>query len=452
MLTASRYNFFVDRLDGVVAYNARTGVFAHMSRETADVLRSDNFAASEEDVDALVSMGFLHYGDELSLVLKKLAPQSLPKLGIVLAPTIGCNRTCSYCYQNEYRSASSMSGEVQRATTRFIRKEIASRNAKTVSLTWFGGEPLLEKEIVYRLTREIAAISCELGVTMEAPELITNGDYLDLSCQGTLAELGFSHIQISVDSLIDDGFSKRGVFTQDGRYSKLIEHAMAAQARFDVNIRINVTKKTAACLPEILSALKECGLGDVASINRAEDVDGEAGAITLQTGARVTATNNFIPISQLIDPNTVSRKQFATLKLGVEEKKSDSFLRFIENELTPTVGSYCGATEGRMLVIDPKGNVSRCWNSAGVDSEAIGNVLESDESFAAEKMWSSYGPGSYESCATCKVLPLCKGGCSHPRLFAASKYPPCTDIKYNVDSYVEFIGSRLAWNNEGPES
>jgi uncharacterized protein len=122
------------------------------------------------------------------------------------------------------------------------------------------------------------------------------------------------------------------------------------------------------------------------------------------------------------------------------------FLDVVQQRLTPTRGGFCGATNGTMLVIDPDGDISRCWNSAGVKTESIGNVNAagfSQEQVDAEKQWTGYSPFLYASCESCRVLPLCRGGCSHPRLFAGAKASPCESIKFVIGHYVEFVGSRI---------
>ena len=73
----------------------------------------------------------------------------------------------------------------------------------------------------------------------------------------------------------------------------------------------------------------------------------------------------------------------------------------------------------------------------------MGNVhqVESDmtETAIAGK-WRTISPFVYPSCTSCPVLPLCMGGCSHPRVFMDAKNSPCESIKFQIRTAVETIG------------
>jgi uncharacterized protein len=145
----------------------------------------------------------------------------------------------------------------------------------------------------------------------------------------------------------------------------------------------------------------------------------------------------------------LSRPDFAKTELELlqgEPERIQSMLR----KLKPRSGHYCGATSGALHLIDPKGDISRCWMSAGVPSQSIGNVLidspEPEVRFLQAQVdarWSNYSPFAFAACPTCKVLPLCAGGCSHPRLFAGDLTPPCEAIKHQIQQCVHEVGSRL---------
>lgn len=115
------------------------------------------------------------------------------------------------------------------------------------------------------------------------------------------------------------------------------------------------------------------------------------------------------------------------------------------NKLQPKAHP-CSATSGQMFVIDPKGYISRCWHSAGSPSEAMGNVHEvssSIETSDVAKRWKIFLPFTYNACKTCKVLPLCMGGCSHPRVFMEATKPPCESIKKQIQFCVDAVGKML---------
>jgi uncharacterized protein len=447
-LQRSRYNSFVRRADGIVGFNARTGTFAVFSAAVAAWLDSTGQipdSPGDDDVAALVEMGFLHRGDELQLIAERYFghPSAARHLTLTLAPTMACNRSCSYCYQNEYRTSHRMSSETQEAVCRLAAQEVG-RGRTQVRCTWFGGEPLLATDIVLDLSRRLRHRIEQAGGTFLPMTIITNGVLLDEATARALADAGVARAQISFDTLIDDRTDRRGVIQPDGRPSIILRNAITAASILELGIRLNVTRSTTAEMARILEVLREHKLEDRLSLARAEDFDGEAGALTAPSGTRYKPDRKIIPLIQR-DADILSRVEFARHELAVDQTKP-GFLDEVQQRLTPPSGGFCGATNGTMLVIDPDGDISRCWNSAGVKSESIGNVnaiAPTPEQLEAEHQWSGYTPFRYASCESCRVLPLCRGGCSHPRLFAGAQSSPCESIKFVIGQYVEFVGSRI---------
>jgi uncharacterized protein len=441
----SRYNFFVDRPDGVVGYNARTGTFAHFSLEVADLLRGTAPIPDSDEVESLIEMGFVHDGSELRQVIEAyLGGDTSRDLSLTIAPTLACNRSCTYCYQNNYRTDQVMSTETQDQVVRYVVREV-QRGRRQVGLTWYGGEPLIAKDVVLGLSRRLREGVEAHGGSLSPLSIITNGVLLDGDTAEALKMVGIETAQVSFDALIDDGRDRRGVLDPDGGLSIILRHALEARAHMSVSIRVNVTRSGLPQVERMLEVLREHGLGESVHLARAEDLDGEAGAITEPTGFRYRPDRKIIPLRVVRDADALSRPEFARADVQIS-RESPEFIDVVQRELTPVSGAFCGATNGTLIVIDPDGDISRCWNSAGVKSEAIGNVNDltaTDAQAATETKWKGYVPFTYDSCETCRVLPLCKGGCSHPRVIMDSPTPPCESIKFTIDEYVSFIGRHL---------
>ena len=84
--------------------------------------------------------------------------------GLTLIPTYNCNFACDYCYENSElhsmspKEGSVMSDEVCNNIVKLCEKEISEKS--TFAVTWYGGEPLLAKQIIEKLTKEFVRI-CE---------------------------------------------------------------------------------------------------------------------------------------------------------------------------------------------------------------------------------------------------------------------------------------------------
>jgi uncharacterized protein len=67
---------------------------------------------------------------------------------LILLPTEKCNFRCEYCYEDF--ELGKMSESIQLAIERFVERRIDGLDQLTFS--WFGGEPLVAKDVVLRLS------------------------------------------------------------------------------------------------------------------------------------------------------------------------------------------------------------------------------------------------------------------------------------------------------------
>ncbi|CAI7980988.1 Molybdenum cofactor biosynthesis protein A [Frankia sp. Hr75.2] len=451
-LQRSRYNSFVRRGDSWVGYNARTGSFARLSAAVGDALQSREPVVETVDTSDLLEMGFLHYGDELQQVISvyQSGQASGDAIGLTIAPTLACNKACTYCYQNEYRTDRVMSSETQDATVRYVRARVAE-GWKAVNCTWYGGEPLLAADIVVDLSVRLRQVIEKVGGTLEPMGIVTNGTLLDHGMVKRLMDVGITFAQISFDALVDEGRESRGVLDPNGEPSVILRNVIHAARHLDLSLRINVHRANAEDVPRILEVLREHKLDQLAHLARTDDLDGEAGCVTGPDGQRskptvktlplyvVSSTKPRAPVKE--NPEVMTRPEYARFEQSMFRMLPDSPQELV-SRLTPKK-HFCGATMGTMFVIDPAGDISRCWDSVGVAAEAMGNVRQVDsdmtETAIAEK-WRTMSPFVYPSCTACPVLPLCMGGCSHPRVFMDSKKSPCEAIKFQINTAVETIG------------
>jgi uncharacterized protein len=431
-LYRSRFNFLYQRSEGFVAYNARTGAIAYVSNEVAALLDSDTDVADIPELGSLVEMGFIHRGDELRKVADVYRHGTFRHgtLNLTIAPTLACNKACAYCYQNEYRTDRVMSTETQDATVRYVRDLVAD-GCKTVSCTWYGGEPLLAANIVFGLSSRLRAEIYKAGGTLASQRIVTNGVLLDAAAVSGMIDAGIGAVQVSFDALIDTGPTTRGVLDQNGQPSLILRNSQTASKHFALKVRVNVTRSNAGDVEEILSVLKKHGLCENSYLARASDPDGESGCITSKDGHRTRPTASQLPIVR--DPGSLSCIEYAKFEQDALTSFSGAFAVFV-SRLTPKK-QYCSASAGTLHAIDPDGNVSRCWNSMGAASESMGNVRDITSDMAASRiagMWERHSPFAHASCAKCNVLPLCMGGCPHIRLFMDNKEPACDPIRHQI--------------------
>lgn len=408
-LTRSRYNYFVDRPDGIMGYNARTGTFALLASDIAAALRGDGSIKGIRDEEKLVEMGFLHSGNELDLVTTRFhaARQHESALSLTLTPTLACNFRCDYCYQNSYREDKVMSSEVQKAMVHYVA-ELVKSGRKQVSLFWYGGEPLLVKDLVLRLTTRLRSTIDAAGGILQSVSIITNGTLLDEATARDLADVGVAFAQVSIDSLYYVHGTKRGAINQDGTPSIILSNLLHAQQHLKVTIRVNVAPSNKDDLPGIINTLDQYDLSEDYYLARVHAIGQGAEPDHQEVTSEPTRFSlPIIPNNQ----DLLSRPEYARLEIAEWLMRPEGLQSMIE-KLTPRESHYCAATDGSLHLVDPAGYISRCWMSAGKQSESIGNVrspVEAASSDSVSERWLGYTPLAYPSCQTCKVLPLCIG-------------------------------------------
>jgi uncharacterized protein len=462
-LFRSRYNYFVARGDRWIGYNARLGSIAELAGDVVEALTSDGPLDHVRDAATLVELGFLHGGDEVQQVLDVYdRAKAGTHLCITLAPSLACNFSCSYCYQNSYRNTRVMSPAVQEATLSFIRDRVGEGRSDVV-IEWFGGEPLLAKDLVLAMTPRIRETVEGAGGNLARVGMVTNGALLDAGTASELQAIGVGRVQVSFDSLYYIEGEKRGVIDPDGSPSPILRNVLTALPHLQLTLRINVGPENKCDVNQIVEVLERHGLGALLYLAKVDDFAGAAQDTTAtgRTGTRrridlpiinVTSTGTRTTAGPAPDAGGGASTSDKAMPLGPYAKVERGVMNTPErvqhllNKLVPKK-HFCSATTGAMFVIDADGDVSRCWESAGVKSESIANVLtphaRREAREAIDSRWSEYNPLAYSACAKCKVLPLCMGGCSYPRVILDDNNAQCTSIKSQIRFCLEEVGRRL---------
>lgn len=124
------------------------------------------------------------------------AAQSLTneRFKLILYPTEQCNFRCLYCYEDHI--GSKMNRDVIDAVKLFLEKKIPL--LKLFELEWFGGEPLLVKDIIYEITTFAHELCKQHNVTFVST-MTTNGFLLDTKTFKQLLSIGIKSYQITFD-------------------------------------------------------------------------------------------------------------------------------------------------------------------------------------------------------------------------------------------------------------
>ena len=353
-----------------------------------------------------------------------------------------------------------MSQATKEAALRWIRHWITA-DRREVLITWFGGEPLLCKRIVLDTSRELRELAGTAGARLELT-IVTNGILLDSTTAQDLAASGISSAQITIDCLVYDGCHTRGVVDSAGQPSQIIANACEARKYLRIGVRVNVSSDNRRDLPQIVKTLRAYGFSGELRLARVHDFRSEGYELIRDKQLRRTDQEGSRSIAQPAGATRqapdlcghgldLPRDAYARVEKEVVLESPDGLLVMIE-KLRPK-GQFCSATGKHMFVIDPVGNISRCWHSAGSQAEALGNVYDDArhamlQDSAAAKGWKNYSPFRFGECVRCKVLPLCMGGCSHDRVWISGAKPPCESINQQIQYCVDRVAEHIAITEE----
>jgi uncharacterized protein len=184
-----------------------------------------------------------------------------------------CNFACGYCYES-YKdnpanpSASKMLN--QDMWTRllfFLRERIQKNSIKNLSIVFFGGEPLMNYEIVLKAAQDLHALAS--STTKVSLSLITNGSLLSSERIDDLHEY-FDLVQITLDGYKSDHDKRRPYKNGNGSFEEIYKNLCSAVQvmRPKIALRINIDKGNCARIVELLSLLHSEGYsGKIGSVS-----------------------------------------------------------------------------------------------------------------------------------------------------------------------------------------
>lgn len=189
----------------------------------------------------------------------KNAAQALngERFKLIIFPTEKCNFRCVYCYENHIGKR--MNIELVESIKKFLVLKIPT--IKLFELEWFGGEPLLAKDIVIEITSLAQKLCKEYGVTFVSV-MTTNGYLLNVKTFSKLVELGINSYQITFDGDKDNHNKYRLLANKSsqGTFDKIWGNLCDIKSlnyNFSIAIRCHLTAINRASIESLLVKINE---------------------------------------------------------------------------------------------------------------------------------------------------------------------------------------------------
>lgn len=265
----SRFNYTFEYQANYFVFNTLSGRMATVSKKIFDKLcMKAPFNEFENEIiqEQLIKNKFVVSQVEDEIVTAKHMINQLiydNKLDVTIVPTEGCNFRCVYCFERHDVSLS-MTDETERYIIRFF--ETNMKKYKSVKITWFGGEPLIEVDRVLRIMGEVNRLGKRYQIPVVA-NMITNGYLLDVNTFGKLIDSNIRFFEITIDGDKEYHDSLRCLANGKGTYDRIVQNLVEIQrsiptSRFNIVIRTNVNRKNQNNYMEFVSRLKFILNGD----------------------------------------------------------------------------------------------------------------------------------------------------------------------------------------------
>ncbi len=436
----SIYNFIwpTEDPEKVMLFNSLTTSLAEVERNHTDLLNVPGFeydtlpADARQFIDGLKQGGFVldDAADELKIL--KFAYNSSKYnragLGFTIAPTLRCNFACTYCYEQYGEDQDKRDGQyafipenVQQELIKFI--EQAAKMVKGAHITWYGGEPLLGKDIIFDLSKKIIAIAEENKIGYSAG-MITNGYLLtkDPDIVQKLKDSRINSFQITLDGPPEVHNRRRMLKGDNGpTFDRILEGIKLLVANeIPVTLRVNVDRSNMDDAVKLLDILED---------NKLKDIAIHLGHVNADTAG-----------CKSIESSCATMEEFTVVNQNFRETLRQRGFKSGREPYYPSIAHACGANRMNAFVVDPDGDIFKCWSEIGDKPARIGNIMDYRHRSKEERMheirWLTWEPFEYPDCVECKLLPICMGSCGYRAMFVNKDRPNCADWKYCLEHYV----------------
>ena len=429
---------YVSPRHGRLLFNLLSGAFLELNDEElyARVMSIKNAPddvdkENSEIYDSLVENGILCERDEINsnivdyvTLSRMFSPE---ERNIVILPTLGCNLSCSYCYESGKTKDKMMSPNIIRALKAYIIKEYSSSH---VRLHWYGGEPLLAYDII----KEFSVFMKGHSIDYDA-SIVTNAVLLSRKIIEELGDLNITEVQVTLDGIKETHDSRRKYKTGEGTYDVILrnlgilhDYIEHNEANIKVDVRVNVDKMNSDEYHTIFNRFKE-----------------QFPKFTCYPGL----LRHYSTCNSSVSCFANLREYADFLLYQYEEYGIGSMdILPIPKKLFP-----CMAVSPYTTIVGPDGELYLCLKDVGDEKESIGNIIEGRKNMALIAMYGSgYLTFKNPKCANCKVLSICGGGCpniQYRNMMYGENNDNCSPFKYSkyldkcIDIYYDYISRDL---------
>lgn len=183
------------------------------------------------------------------------------ELNLIIFVTEQCNFRCIYCYEDF--KLGKISPEIETGVKNLISSRIS--DLENLSISFFGGEPLLNKESIINLASFSQEICKKFNVFFSGT-ITTNGYSLDDVIFSRFISLGINHYQITLDGDKETHDKLRPTLNKKPTFEKILENIISISKtnfEYDFVIRMNISDSNIESTKKLIYILSPILRGDV---------------------------------------------------------------------------------------------------------------------------------------------------------------------------------------------
>ncbi len=310
----------------------------------------------------------------------------------------------------------------------WIEHRLDALGSPRFTLTFFGGEPLLNLPVVYALAERMWR-ACQSRNVVMTISIITNGLLLTDAVVDRLLPFGLTGVKITLDGDKATHDRLRPLRGGQGTFDRIVANMRAVAHKVRLSIGGNFDVESAASYPELLDFLRSQPFaGHIAKIAFKPIIRGP------NTGRGLSPAVSTTGDGRRVIPLTPARPAEAALGgtcmtvagIGVGHTPCDS-CGLADDRMTwlraetrargfeTLDGLHMGPCElhrRHSYTVGPDGSLFACPGFSGEPDQRTGHVIPAlDPAHAAARdRFDTHAP--WRACGDCALIPVCGGGCS----------------------------------------
>ncbi len=403
-----------------LVYATRTGTSARLDDTVFQKMKEGDFEGLSTPV--LMSLFKLELivpqdEDEFQTILgrNRHATNNAKDLSVVIQPTANCQLGCHYCGQS-HKKVNADDALSAKIVSR-IRDNLDRGSYKRLAVEWYGGEPLMAYRNILSLSDELISACNDRDVAYSA-HMITNGLSLKPAVAKQLIARKCRDFQITLDGTEKTHDKLRMTKTGQSTFNLILRNIIevSSMEEFEVGkcsivVRMNVNRLSSPEVSELIDLLASHGLQ-----HRRVGLDFQP---VVDWGGNGAASESH------------EHDDFANLEIGwIIQAMRYGFQ--VAPILPKRQTKPCMVVEPDGEVYDAEGNVWPCYEFPYTDMYAddayklghIDRIAHGRNDAAITRGWFSDIETNISPCPTCRLFPVCGGGCPKKWLQGEGSCPP----------------------------